>query len=588
MICAALALLCLAPQAPGEETVHLVSMLQNGDFRTPAMSVRSGVIPWWIHESPGASVAVVEQDAWLLTEGKARVVQPIPAFAPLVEQLVIRGQVRGLGRVTLIDGEGKQVFLDVGQKETLTTFEWTGAQVASALGGAPMPRLNLALEAREGTAVWSAMEVLAAFPLPTEEALREEVVAALHYTLDPWIERGVDTVGERETGLYTNLFDAITGESIVRYEAGFHPMAENLLDAIEHEPDPRWVAALDSYIRDHFELCIHPDTGMPRLWNAEKDVPLNSTYLEIHAALHFLLDLVERGPLEHREQALAIAVRIGDTVLGSGILPDGNIAALYRPRDAKASNETRPIRRLYMPAELTRLARMTGNDKLLSVSRDAVATLLYTHYWPGSWNRIDPGFDDDFGHYAGRVGVMVASFPEEPLFRRLIDTGWDRYRVLWPQALGLGGSMAADQVRCWKLLLAYSEVRPDIRPELDGLLAGALHGHLRGQQYGNGAWGDVTYMGHQPKVDLQVGDLPGTPTNLLEGIAMIYGTGLGPSDEDLRALFTGVLRSSMTTYGREYGLLSGMREVDGPNHAGGSVRINPALTLMLAKLSEPK
>lgn len=588
MICAALALLCLPPLAPGEETVHLVSMLQNGDFRTPAMSARSGVIPWWIHEAPGAYVVAADEDAWLLTEGEARVVQPVPAFAPLVEQLVVRGHVRGLGRVILIDGQGQEVFLDVGQEGIEVPFEWTGSQVALALGEAPTPRLNLALEARGETAVWSELEVLAAFPLPTEEALREEVVAALHYTLDPWIERGVDTVGERKTGLYSNLFDAITGESIVHYEAGFHPLAESLLDAIEHEPDPRWVTALDNYIRDHFELCIHPDTGMPRLFDTVKDVPLNSSFLEVHASLHFLLDLHERGPLEHRAQALAIAVRIGEAVLGSGILPDGNIAALYRPRDAAASNETRPIRRLSMPAELTRLAKITGNDQLLSVSRDAVATLLYTHYWPGSWNRIDPGFDDDFGHYAGRVGVMVANFPEEPLFRRLIDTGWDRYRVLWPQALGLGGSMAADQVRCWKLLLAYSAVRPDIRPELDVLLASALHGHLRGQQYDNGAWGDVTYNSFQPKVDLQVGDLPGTPTNLLEGIAMIYRTGLGPSDEDLRALFTGVLRSSMTTYGREYGLLSGMREVDGPNHAGGSVRINPALTLMLAKLSEPK
>ena len=104
--------------------------------------------------------------------------------------------------------------------------------------------------------------------------------------------------------------------------------------------------------------------------------------------------------------------------------------------------------------------------------------------------------------------------------------------------------------------------------------------------YGNGAWGDSTYYNWQPAVDLQVGDFSGTPTNLLQGIANVYGSGLGPSDEELRAIFTAVLRSSVATYGREFGLLSTMREVDGPNHAGGSLRIGPALTVMLGKLSE--
>jgi hypothetical protein len=383
-----------------------------------------------------------------------------------------------------------------------------------------------------------------------------------------------------------HIFDAVTGERTKTQEAGYHPLIETLFDAVRHEPDPLWVAALERYIEDFLTLLIHPQTGLPRMWNCEQDVPLDERFLEIHAAFRFLLDIAERGPAAFRARALAAAEKLAESALASGVLPDGNVAPLYRPSDGASSNEARVLRRLDVPLQMTRLAALNGDARLLEAARDAVATLLYMHYWPGSWNRIDPGFDDDFGHYAARAAAMAQSFPEEVLFRRVVDSGWERYRELWPQALRFGGSMAADQVRCWKLLLEYSDLRPQMRPELGELLVEAVHSHLRGQQYGNGAWGDVTYYGYQPVVDLQVGDLPGTPSNLLEGLATIYGSGLGPSEEELRALFTAVLRSSVETYGREFGLLSTMRESDGRNDAGGSLRIGPALTLMLAQLGE--
>jgi hypothetical protein len=548
-------------------------------------AVVPGGIPWWIQSGPAAAISESEGSHWLVTKGTAKVQQPIVGYAPLIDQFLLRGQVRGRGRITLIDGEGRRASLAVGAHGEIRGFEWNAEQIAEAMGNTPMPRLNLQLEADGEQAEWTAIEALVAFPFPTEEALRVEVVARLHDTLDPWIERGVDRVGPRETGLFSTLFDAITGEVITTYESGSHPVADSLLDAVQFERDPLWVEALENYTRDYLSLCFHPDTALPQLWDPKQDVALDRSFHQIHVALRFLLNVHERGPLEHRATAMELAERLAQSVLDSGILPDGNVAAMYRPFDGASSNETPPLRRLDMPAQLTRLAALNGDERLLNASRGAVATLLYTHYWPGSWNRIDPGFDDDFGHYAARAEVMAASFPDEELFRRVVDSGWDRFSVLWRQSLKFGGSMAADQVRCWKLLLAYSALRPEIRPELGQLLEGAVHSHLRGEQYGNGAWGDVTYYGFQPSVDLQVGDLPGTPTNLLEGIALCYGTGLGPQDEDTRALFAAVLRSSMTTYGRKYGLLSTMREIDGPNHAGGSVRIAPALTLMLEKLS---
>jgi len=495
--------------------------------------------------------------------------------------------VNGEGLLTIVDGSGGRTEWSVGSAQGTETFEFSGADLKRTDGAPPTPRFTLELRARGGGQVsWTDLEVLVALPCPDEDALRAEVVELLHTTLTPWLERGLDTYGPRETGLVAALFDAVTGEVITNHDSSMHPLMETLLEATRHEPDPVWEAALERYVGDFLELCLHPETGLPRVWNPVKDVPIDRQYVQIHLPFGFLLDLADHGPEAYRERALAAATKIGESVLATGILPDGNVAPLYRPSNGESSNEARALRFLDVPSRLVLLARETGDERLLQAARDAVATVLYTHYWPGSWNHIDPGFDDDFGHYAERSVVMARAFPDEPLFRRLPDGGWAKFDTIWPQALKFGGSMAADQVRCWKLLIEYCEVRPELRPALDDVLGPAIHSHLRGQQYGNGAWGDITYNNWQPSVDLQVGDFSGTPTNLLQGIANVYGSGLGPDDETLRAIFTAVMRSSVTTYGREYGLLSTMRQLDGANHAGGSLRIGPALTVMLGKLSD--
>ncbi len=580
--------LSTCPPASPVEQVRMINMIVNGDFSAEAEDVVPGGIPWWILSGNGNRVEAVDGKSWLVTGAGSNVVQPVPAYDLFVDQLVVTGRVRGRGRVSILDGNGDRASLEVGSPGEVNQFVWRGDEIAKVMGHAPIPRLNLALDGMGEDAAWTDIQVFSAFPLPTEEAMRAELVETLHYCLDPWIERSVDRVGPQQTALFCTLFDAITGETIYDAEAGYHPLAGSLMEALQHEPDPAWELALEKYVADFLLLCVHPKTGLPRTWDPLTDRPLDENYLEPALAFGFLLDIHKYGPIRYRGKALAAAQKAAESALKQGAMADGNVAALYRPSDGNASTATRMIRRLDLPAQLTRVAKLGGDTKPLNAARSAVATVLYTHYWPGSWNRIDPGFDDDFGHYAARAQVMAREFPKEPLFRRVIDGGWDRYRVLWRQSLKFGGSMAADQVRCWKLLLAYSKQRPEIRKELGLLLEGAVHSHLRGQQYGSGAWGDVTYSGFQPKVDLEVGDLPGTPSNLLEGLAMVYGTGLGPSDEDLRALFTGILRNSRAVYGREYGLITSMREIDGPNNAGGSIRILPALTLFLSKLDHAR
>jgi len=590
MLAVTLTTLALVSGTTAPERTILFPMLRNGDFELPQEpAVVPGGIPWWLQRDGDCQLVVDEGRTWLVTSGAAVASQPIPAYAPLAEDLVIRGTVQGVGRLRLVDGGGRAVEREVGWKGKTAQFELSGVLLAEQMGAAPVPRLELELSAAgDAPARWTDLELLVPLPCPDEEELRAEVVARLQDCIDPWLERGLDRFGSRETGLVGAFFDAVTGEVITTHAAGYHPLTGLLFDAVEFVPDPDWEAALDRWLADAAECLVQPDTGLPRRWHVFDDRPLDARFLEIHLDLEFWLDVAERGPEAWRARALAIAERMGAAVLARGVLPDGNLAPKYRPSDGASSNEARSIRRLDVPAQLVRLARLGGDERGLEVSRDAVANLLYTHYWPGSWYRIDPGFDDDFGHYAQRAGVMATCYPDEPLFRRVVDTGWERYRVLWPQALRFGGSMAADQVRGWKILIDYAELRPEIRPELDGLLEEAVHAHLRGQQYGNGAWGDVTYFGFQPAVDLQVGDLPGTPTNLLEGLADVYASGLGPEPEHTRALFTAVLRSSVDQYWRRYGFLSTVAEVDGPNHAGGSLRIGPALTRMLAALSGPR
>ena len=580
-----LGLATLLPPSPSEEPEATVAGLLNGDFSLPAEpEVLPGGVPWWAIRGE-ASLEGLGEETWLLLRTGASASQPLPAYAPTVDGLRLSGRVRGPGRVVIVDGLGRRTVREVGTAGTEEEFVILGSELNRDGDSPPLPRFTVELSSRGGAAAFTGVSAELQLPCPDEAALRAEVVADLHRTLDPWIERALDTHGPRESGLVAGIFDAVTGELITTHASGMHPLMQALLEAVQHEPDPLWTQALERFVGDYLELCLNPDTGLPRLWDPVRDRPLDERHQEIHLAFGFLLDLADHGPEVHREAALAAARRIAETILEHGLLPDGNVSALYRPRDASASNEVRPLRRLDVPSRLVRLGRLDGDERLLEAARDAVWTVLYTHYWPGTWDRIDPGFDDDFGHYGERSAQMARYAPDEALFRELVDSGWAKFEVLWPQALHFGGSMAADQVRCWKLLVEYSEVREDIRPALDRILPGAVHSHLKGQQYGNGAWGDVTYYQWQPAVDLQVGDYSGTPSNLLQGIADLYGTELGLSEEALRAWFTAVLRSTFTAYEREYGLIATMRELDGANNAGGSIRIAPALTAMLGQLT---
>ena len=594
----------------------LVSVLSNGDFleRVPDHTVAGGVrpLPWW--KTPlGSDQLERTTDPVAIGALRTSVAewarQPFPADRDYASGVTIRGQVAGRGVVVLhgtaLEPDGSpgarlEVGIQVGASdrprgsrgggwEGFAEFELTVARFEEQCGYSLCPRFELELRAgADDPCMWRGLEVLAPFPCPSEEELEAEIVAELEWIFRLWFENAADEAGPRQTAFLASAFDVVTGERLLPVDGGHNVFHDLLFEASRVTRHPEWSARFDRFLDDLFELSFHPETGLPRQWDCVRDEPKDDQGVEIATWLAFLCDLVERGSERDAARARAAAERIGAAVLALGIQPDGGVAAKYRPRDGRIDLGVHHLRRLDVPAQIARLARISGDERLLEAAREAAAAVEYTHYWPGTWFEIDPGFDDDYGHYGRRASVMWEAWPEEPLFERLARGGFLHYEPIWRDALRLGGNVAADQIRCWRTVARVGRVDPELLPRIAPLLERAVFAHFQGEQYGNGAWGDVTFFGFDPKDHLQVGDLPGVPQNLLHGIGHLYGRGLeahgGPGPELLRAMLTSVLRASRRAYRRPFGYLSTRFEAQGHNYSRGSVALAVGLVEMLSGL----
>lgn len=548
-------------------------------------------IPWWRSAKGRAQFpARIEDETAMRTAAGEWIEQPIAVYEPLVQTLEIGGEVHGSGTVVVKDGKGGRFTCAVGTG-AVAAFGIVAKDLAASFGHRPSPRLTVRLEpAPDGqAAIWARVEAWSELPCPSESALRAEVVAGIDAIFKVWFTRAIDDIGPRKTAFLAKLFDAVTGETlVVPRTTGFSSMYQALLDAAQVETNPTWNAYLDALLRDFFELQLHPDTGLPRNWDAQNDVPDDATPVEIALPLGFLIDVADHGPQPFRERARAAAAKIGDTVLRTGQMPDGTCAASYVPRDAKPNLDVSQLRRLDVPLQLVRLAKLTGESKYAKAAREPLATLEFTNRWAGTWSAIDPGFDDDFGHYGARATEAALASPDEKTFRRFALEGWKHYDPIWREALRCGGNVAADQVRCWKIGVEIARLEPSLRGDMAALLWMAARSHFKGEQYDNGAWGDVTVFDYKPQTTLQVGDLPGAPQNLLAGLASIYVADLGLRNDEIRGMYTAVLRSSVAQYEKEYGFIADRTERKGANPATGSLRMLTGLVEMLRALSQPK
>lgn len=579
-----------APTPAAEPTIR-VSALRNGDFGEPLPVARDGQgvvrVPWW-RTARGAEQleARGEVGARALRVGPGLwAEQVVAAYAPLAASLEVSATLlEGSGALLVVDGAGRAARLEFSGpgRRTLRLAERPGEVGPEAWPRTPRFVVRLESDAPEG-ALFAALEASLLLPCPTEEDLRRELLELAGEVVELWLERGLDDVGPRATGFLVKAWDVVSGETLMVVEGQLHPLYELLLDLLEVEEVPRWRAALERFLADWFELGFDPGTGLPCAYSPQTGERLPRP-IEVHRTLDFLIELSRRGPEPLRKEALARARRIGEHVLARGVVPDGRVAPGYAPTSGEPVLAYAHLRALDVPAQLARLGALLGDERMRVAALEAVATLEYTHYWPGTWNAIDPGFDDNFGLFGARALEMWRAWPATHEFRSLVLSGWRAYAPLWRDALRLGGNVAADQVRCWELVASLAELEPAVTEEVRELLEAAVHSHWIGEQYRDGAWGDVTIYLFEARDNLQVGDLPGVPFNLLQGLGLVYREELGLRSAETRGRFTAVLRSSIEAYRRAHGYLITRGERQGPNRCGGSLRLAVGVVEMLRRL----
>ena len=576
---------CAALFAQVPERVVIVDLLDNGSgearVQVPADDERALLVPWWI--ASGAPRTQPASANGLVLEPGASLWQPIAAFAPLAEGFEISGRVEGQGSVLLEDGRGQFVELQVRDQ----SFDVSAAQITKKFGQASSPRFTLSISAPRDSsgARFFDLHALVPLPCPDEAALAAELRALCDEVFLHWLERGVDRKGARPTAFLTTRFDAVSGAELGVAASGLHPLYESLLAASAVSDNPAWRAGLEAYLRDFLELGFHPASGMPREWDGELDLPQDSKPVEVARYLAFLIDVSERGPQDFRERARGQARRMAATIQQHGLQPDGSVAVSYNPANGLPAAAPASIRRLDVAAQLARLGKLDGDRRLIDAARDALAELEFTHFWGGTWSSLDPDFDDSWGNWGKCATLMLAAAPEDPSFQRFTSRGFEHFAPLWRDGLRFGGSIAADQTRCWEFLLRHAQIEPRLRAPLDELLRAAVRAHFKGEQYGSGAWGDLSFTQFSPRGNLNVGDFTGYPSNLAWGLACVYRVGSALRDENTRAMFTAVLRSSKQVYRRPFGWLLSKENTRGDNYAGGELRMLLGVTEMLENLS---
>jgi hypothetical protein len=517
----------------------------------------------------------------------AQIAQSAALYAPLAGELVLEVAVTGRARIEVVDGNDKRYARDLEVAAGEPAVRITGAEIAASIGAAPLPRLSV-LIAGAGARVGQ-VELRCATPAPSEAALLREIETELAWFFTTWSERALDTLGPRATAFWARDFDAVSGATIAPLPKSpvLDAYWQQLLDAWEADPRPEWGALLERHVADLLELGLHPATGLPRAWNAERDEPIDDGTVEVHVYMRHLLELAERGPTAFRTRALDAALRIGEHVLARGVLPDGSIAAAYRSSDGAPSTDTVPIRRLDVPAQLARLSARSADMRFAAAAREALFALEFAHHWPGTWDRIDPGFDDNFGHYGERAVAAARALPSAAEFRAFALSGSQRYGPLLAQALRFGGNVAADQTRCWWILRELAVLEPGLSDATRLLLLEAARNHFQGQQGAAGAWLDVTIQGFEPISNLPVGDTSGVPQNLLVGLAHVYEREPDLAAGELRAMFAAVMLSTRAQYKEQYGYVTGARRAEGrgaQNSASATLRYTSGLVAMLRRL----
>jgi len=599
-----------AAKEPTREAIAVFDLCDNGDFAMPFWApaeARLGTgIPWW--RKRGGSPRLV--DGALETGAGDAVSQPLATFAPFVAAdpggsgspgLVLRGRVAGEGLLIVRDGAGREARFALGEGRSagMQAFAIPAVKLEDA-AGQPLSRGRLEVELRGlGTgARWDDIEFWVPLPAPTEAELAAELRTQVARIIKVVEARGLDRAGPRPTTFVVQGYDVVTGESLgdaALSPAGVGVFYETLLDLVALDSlklsDPELATQaerlLDAHIPEFLALSFHADTHLARLFDPKTDAPLDDKPIEAARFLASLLDIAEHGPEATRAAGLEAAQAFGEAVLAGGVLPNGEVASRYCAATGVGDSLVPSIRKLDMPAELVRLGARTHDARYSDAALEALSEFEFLHMWSGSWDAIDPGLDDFYGHFGRRSVTMARAMPGHAVFPRLAQGGLNFFGPLWERTLAHGAFVAADEVRGWLGFLGVAELFPERAPEVAGLIDSAVRAHFKGELDNDGRWVDVSHNLWEPRFGLEVGDVPGVPVNLLHGLAVASSPQLGLDRAFMRSAYAAVLRTTIATYGRPYGLLASRVEARGANPSGSDLRLLPVLVSMLAEL-EPE
>jgi hypothetical protein len=336
-----------------------------------------------------------------------------------------------------------------------------------------------------------------------------------------------------------------------RVPAGHHPYFDALLLLHERERAPWIESRVRAQLVDLLRHGWNARTGLPQLWDGDRDRALEERALDPRGALAFAMSCarsLELSPSERTAllQRFARAAR----TLRAAQAPDGTWPAVLVPASGQPAAEAPQIRALRSARLVAELEHACGAPPNAEAALACLSALELEWHWPGTAERPDPGFDDAFGLLGADAAALARLSGAEP-FARFFREAASRYEELWLRSREAGGSNAPDQVRAMILLL---DEAPDeeSRARRSRLALQSFRDLARSTQLEDGRFADVTAVRFEPRLHLPVGDLQGVPFHLVRlGARLLQESALGEhAHAELRAILAQALLALEQRRGR--------------------------------------
>ncbi|MBK9387997.1 MAG: hypothetical protein IPN34_24530 [Planctomycetes bacterium] len=533
--------LALQGVAAAQDALHLEAVL-GGD--PPARTTHG--VAWWrssaLKSSNAGDEVVLRAGEWI----EAPIALPYArASAALHAGFDLEIEGVGVLRAELRDAEGVcdavEIALDADGSRHRTPH---------AAPRSPRPRVQLRLELRSGEIALRRIGLAVAWPAVDEAALRALVERELAF-LGVALEGARDADGAQATSFFTRRIDPASGAAVDRVAAGHHPYFDALLLLHEHSPQPWIETRVRAQLVDLLRHGWNARTGLPQLWDGERDLALADRALDPRGALAFAMSCarsLELSPPE-RSALLQRFARAART-LRAAQAPDGTWPAVLVPGSGQPAAEAPQIRALRTARLVAELERACGAEPNAEAALACLASLELEWHWPGTPERPDPGFDDAFG-LLGADAAALARLTGAAPFARFFREAAARYEELWLRSREAGGSNAPDQVRAMLLLLDDASDE-EARARRARLALWSFRDLARTTQLADGRFADVTAVHFEPRLHLPVGDLQGVPFHLVRlGARLLQEHTLGEfAHAELRAILAQALLALEPRRGR--------------------------------------